>query len=662
MFFLRLSAAYLVIVLMAASVRADNWSYWGQVSVANGAVARLATDGTNMFYSTALDGVYRAMFADRNFSLMPMTGFPLWDANSNTNGFAVASVAATPQGTVVIAGSPISVSSNTITFNPPGSSTNTLPVFYWWDETNQLWHAASVTGKFYPYTGNVGNFSIAPDGSLWTCSGFYPYAYRSTNGGESYTAFDINSRVPTNYFPIPPSQSQTTLGEVFSILVTPKNEIVIGTETGGFFHSTNQGTSWLSLDPNFTNTNSVNPLGRIGDARVVGLDHYGNVLLNNFQMNQFPARTNWINVNLIGWRPADGSYFPATNGLLASLGTSRIVTPPSGVSFMFMNQNYLLQGGMYRSPDGKNWTQFNQGSGLDFPFAPGITNALGAAGAITTRGNVVFIAVGNGTIYSYDSTPPPITNRPPVAVAQNLNLWENTPTNFTLTGYDADGDALNFTIVTPPLRGTLTGAPPDVTYTPSNNVTGLDAFSFVTDDGMTTSAPVAINCAINPPTNTLSTIVLTNPVNGKIFIAPTNLTLAVAVSDPDGIRAVNFYTGNSFLGQATNAPYLLILTNVSPGDSTFSARAIDNLGARTWSAPVRISVLPVVPRLSIQQVDAAHLAVGWPLELNGFFVETADDVKGPWTLSPVPPLFFPIGQTATLPLAHQQFFRLMRPQ
>ena len=106
----------------------------------------------------------------------------------------------------------------------------------------------------------------------------------------------------------------------------------------------------------------------------------------------------------------------------------------------------------------------------------------------------------------------------------------------------------------------------------------------------------------------------------------------------------------------------LILTNVSPGDSTFSARAIDNLGARTWSAPVRISVLPVVPRLSIQQVDAAHLAVGWPLELNGFFVETADDVKGPWTLSPVPPLFFPIGQTATLPLAHQQFFRLMRPQ
>ena len=46
-------------------------------------------------------------------------------------------------------------------------STNTLPLFYWWDETNQLWHASGISNKSYPYTGNVGNFSVAPDGSLW---------------------------------------------------------------------------------------------------------------------------------------------------------------------------------------------------------------------------------------------------------------------------------------------------------------------------------------------------------------------------------------------------------------------------------------------------------------------------------------------------------------
>ncbi len=65
-----------------------------------------------------------------------------------------------------------------------------------------------------------------------------------------------------------------------------------------------------------------------------------------------------------------------------------------------------------------------------------------------------------------DSTPPPVTNRPPMALPQNVNLWKNTPTNFTLAGSDADGDALNFTVTVPPTFGTLSGTPPDLTYTP----------------------------------------------------------------------------------------------------------------------------------------------------------------------------------------------------
>ncbi len=588
-----------------------------------------------------------------------MTGFPLWNANTNTNGFACANLVVTPQGTIVIVGSQVSASTTNIQFNPPGSSTNTLPVFYWWDETNQLWQASAITGKTYPYTSNVGNFSIAPDGSLWACSGFYPYAYRSTNGGKNFTAFDINARVPTNYLPMPSGQG--TFGALFSILAGWNNRVVIGTETGGFLQTTNNGVTWSSLDPNFTSTNTVNPLGRIGDARIGGLDHYGNFLLNNYLLGQFAGYTNWNGCSLIGWRPADGSYFAATNGFLASLGSGRIVTPPSGVSYTFMNQNYLLQGGVYRSPNGRDWSQFNQGSGLDFPFAPGLTNALGQGGGITTVGNVVFIGTSSGTIYSFDSTPPPIINRPPVALPQNVNLWENTPTNLTLTGTDADGDALNFTIVTPPTRGSLAGTPPDLTYTPSNNATGLDGFTFNVSDGITVSANSVINFAINPPTNTLSNIALTNPADGNYFIVPTNVLLAAAASDPDGIRLVNFYSGNLIIGQASNAPYVLTVTNVAVGDHAFSARAIDNFGARTWSAPVRVRVLPVAPHLSIQPVDSENVVVTWPLDLDGFFIESAPDAAGPWTLSPFPPLFFTNGQTATIPMVDQKLFRLMRP-
>lgn len=645
---------------MTLSVCAGSWNYWGQVQVNNGAGARLTTDGKNILLSTYLDGAYRAALADQDFSHLPMTGFPLWDASTNPNGFAVTSAALTPQGTIVIAGSPVAVKANIITFNPPGSSANTLPVFYWWDETNQLWHPAAITNKSYPYTGNVGNFSFAPDGTLWTCSGFFPYAYHSLDGGHSYTAFDINARVPANYLPMP--SGQTSFGEVFSVQACWDNRIIIGTETGGFLQSTNNGTNWLSLDPNFSSTNSTNPLGRIGDARIAGVDHYGNLLLNNYSMGVFPGYTNWNYVRLIGWRPSDGTCFAATNGLLAALGSVQIVTPPSGVSVMFMNQNFLLQGGVYLAPDGKNWSQLNQGSGLDLPFPPGSTNAVGAGNGITAAGNVVYIVVGN-TIYTLDTTPPPVVNRPPVATPQNLTLFKNMAANLTLAASDADGDALNYAILNQPLHGVLTGTPPDLTYTPSNNYTGLDGFSFAVDDGNALSAPGFVNMYINQPGSTPSTIALASPAAGQVFIAPVRVSLTATASNPNGILSVKFYSGgfSNVLGAATNAPYGITLTNLPAGDYTFSARVLDGHGALTWSAPERVTVLPVAPQLTIRPGDFRNVTVTWPLDLDGFYVETAPNPSGPWSLSPYAPLFFTNGQSATIPAADTQFFRLMKP-
>ena len=657
-------AGGLAVFLMAVSARADRWNYWGQVSIPNMQFgtqsAQLATDGTNLFYSTLIDGVYRAALADQNFSPMPLTGFPIWDANTNTNGFAIGNLAVAPHGTLLLSGSPVNINSNTIS-PPPSSFTNPLPVFYWWDETNQTWRAAAVTNKTYPYTGNVGNFSIAPDGSVWTCSGYASYVYRSTDDGHSYAAFDINARVPANYFPLPFNTSLMTVGKVFSIVAGPNNQVVIGTEAGGFLHTTNNGLTWTSLDPNFTNPNSVNPLGRIGDAQITGLDRGGNFFCANFQMSQSPGYANWSGVKLIGWHPADGSYYNAANGFLGGFGPARVFTPPSGVTFTFMNQNYLLQGGIFRSPDGKNWTQFNQGSGLDFPFAAGITNALGPGNCITTLGNVIYVGVGNA-LFSYDSTPPPITNRPPVALAQNINLWENTPTNFTLAGYDADGDALSFTILTPPQFGSLTGTPPDVTYTPSNNVTSTDRLLFLVDDGMATSAPVVVNFSVNSPANTPPIIAFSSPVNQSWRVAPTNLVFSATASDFNSIQQVDFFNGTNFLAFVVNPPYMFTWTNPAPGDYTLNALAVSKSEARAWAQPVTVSILPAAPILTIQQADAIDVSVTWPLALDGFYVESATGADGPWTLSPFPPLYFANGQTATIPMADQQFFRLMRPQ
>jgi len=653
-------ASGLAVFLLIASAHADGWNYWGYVFIPNiqfgSQSAQLATDGTNLFYSTLVDGVYRAALADQNFSPMPLTGFPLWDPNANTNGFAVGNLAVAPHGTLLLSGTPVNISSNTIS-PPPSSYNNTLPVFYWWDETNQLWHAAAVANKNYPYTGNVGNFSIAPDGSVWTCSGYAPYAYRSADDGHSYTAFDINARVPTNYFPLP-FNSLTTVGKVFSIVAGWNNQVVIGTEAGGFLHTTNNGQTWTSLDPNFTNSNSLNPLGRIGDAQITGLDHAGNFLCANFQMSQYPGYTNWNNIRLIGWHPADGTYFNAASGFLGGYGPSRVFTPPSGVSLTFMSQGSNNLGGVYRSPDGKNWMQFTNNL---TPVSTNAGNALAPGNCITTVGNSIYIGEGN-IIYSYDSTPPPITNRPPVALPQNVNLLKNTPAYFTLTGYDADGDALNFTIAMLPTNGTLSGTPPDLIYTPNTNLTVMDHLLFLVDDGMATSAPVLVNFSINAPTNPPPIVSFTSPANQIWQLAPANLVLSATASDNAGIQQVNFYNGTNQLAFAINPPYTFTWTNPPPGDYTLNALAVSKLEARTWAQPVTICILPALPTLSITQADASNIAITWPLALDGFFVESAPDAAGPWTLSPYPQLYFTNGQTATIPKADQQFFRLMRPQ
>jgi len=429
--------------------------------------------------------------------------------------------------------------------------------------SGQQWHAAVVNNKNYPYTTSAGNFTFAPDGAVWTCSGFASYAYRSTNDGHSYTAFDINALVPTNYLPF--ANGQTTFGKVFSILATPQNEIIIGTETGGFLHTTNNGQSWTSLDPNFTNTNGPNPLGRVGDAFVNGLDKYGNVLCKGFSFSPpYPSLSNWTGVTLIGYRPADGSNFGAGVGIPAGFTPLTVLTTPSGESFTYMNQNYLLEGGVFRSPDGAHWTQFNDDSPLTLPFAPWITNALSQGNVITTLGNLVFIGAGGSDIWVYDATPLPITNRPPVAAPQNLNLWKDTATNIWLAGSDADGDPLNFTITVAPKFGMLSGSPPSLTYTPSNSFTGLDSFYFVADDSKSTSAPALVNLAINAPTNTLSTIALTSPVNGTLLVASADIMLSADAADSDGIRQVNFYNGAAVIGIITNLPYDLALTNLHP--------------------------------------------------------------------------------------------------
>jgi hypothetical protein len=57
------------------------------------------------------------------------------------------------------------------------------------------------------------------------------------------------------------------------------------------------------------------------------------------------------------------------------------------------------------------------------------------------------------------------TNHPPTVQDFNISGPANRPTPIHLTDFDVDGDSRTFSF-TSPERGTLSGTPPNLTYTP----------------------------------------------------------------------------------------------------------------------------------------------------------------------------------------------------
>lgn len=89
-------------------------------------------------------------------------------------------------------------------------------------------------------------------------------------------------------------------------------------------------------------------------------------------------------------------------------------------------------------------------------------------------------------------------NDPPVAEDQSLQTPQSTALNITLSGIDYDGpQALTYAIASQPGYGTLTGTPPNVTYTPTTGWFGVDEFTFTVYDGVATSEPGYITITVS---------------------------------------------------------------------------------------------------------------------------------------------------------------------
>jgi len=100
------------------------------------------------------------------------------------------------------------------------------------------------------------------------------------------------------------------------------------------------------------------------------------------------------------------------------------------------------------------------------------------------------------------------------------------------------------------------------------------------------------------------TVSLANPAPNAAFTAPASINLQAQASDADGtISQVEFYQGASLITTVTSTPYNFTWTGVPQGSYSLTARATDNLGVATTSAPVNITVTASAAKLHFIHPD-----------------------------------------------------------
>jgi glucose/arabinose dehydrogenase len=109
----------------------------------------------------------------------------------------------------------------------------------------------------------------------------------------------------------------------------------------------------------------------------------------------------------------------------------------------------------------------------------------------------------------------------------------------------------------------------------------------------TTTAPLTLTAKLRDVgiANVPPSVSITSPASGTVVTAGTATTLTASAADANGsISLVEFFVGSTRVGQDASAPFTADWTPAGTGQRTITARATDNRGAYTVSAPVTVTV------------------------------------------------------------------------
>jgi len=177
-----------------------------------------------------------------------------------------------------------------------------------------------------------------------------------------------------------------------------------------------------------------------------------------------------------------------------------------------------------------------------------------------------------------------VVNVAPWAYDSSINTFENIAVNATFNVIDADGDALNSSIVSNGSKGTAviidasTGA---YRYTPNPGAVGVDSFTFKVNDGLLDSRIATVSVTIvlvNFPPEAVDGIINTDE--------DVEVTGVLQALDPDGDPLSYSIVSNGSKGSA-------VITNISTGAYTYSPNADAN-GVDSFSFKVNDGLLDSV--------------------------------------------------------------------
>ena len=213
---------------------------------------------------------------------------------------------------------------------------------------------------------------------------------------------------------------------------------------------------------------------------------------------------------------------------------------------------------------------------------------------VSRDGALFFVTVGGGIAFRP-------TSLAPAAVSQSLDISASAPVAITLGAGSPKKLPLTYSIVSQPGHGSLTGTPPNLSYTPAAGYSGQDSFSFKASDGTLESPAATVTITIDTALPVITSFTL--PASATSLSVPvTSLT----AGDDHGVSGYCVSESSTGAGCTwTGAPPSSYRFS-SVGTHTLYAFARDGAGNVSQPASATTVIPEIVPRITAFSIPASY--------------------------------------------------------